>query len=57
MWPLTLKEEQRPRVFKNKVQRRIFVSKREEITEEWRRLHKEELYDLYSSSYVICLIK
>ena len=57
MWPLTLKEEHRPRVFKNKVQWRIFVSKWEEITEEWRRLHKEELYDLYSSSYVICLIK
>jgi hypothetical protein len=46
-------------VFDDKVQRRIFGPKRDEITGERRRLHNEELYDLYSSSYkyVIHVIK
>jgi hypothetical protein len=48
-WSLTLREEQRLRVFENRVLRRIFGPKRYEVTEEWRRLHNEKLYDLYSS--------
>jgi hypothetical protein len=43
---VTFREERRLRVFKNRVLRRIFGPKRDEITGEWRRLHKEELYDL-----------
>ena len=45
------------RVFENKVLRRIFGPKRNEVTGEWRRLHNKELYDLYSSLDVIRLIK
>jgi hypothetical protein len=47
-WSLTLREEQRLRVFENGVLRRIFGPKRDEVTREWRRLHNEELNDLYS---------
>jgi hypothetical protein len=46
-WPLTLREEHWLRVFENRVLRRIFGPKRDEVTGEWRRLHNEELYDLY----------
>jgi hypothetical protein len=45
-WSLTLREECRLRVFENKVLRRIFGPKREEVTGEWRRLHNKELYAL-----------
>jgi hypothetical protein len=48
-WSLTLREECRPRVFENRVLRRIFGPKRDEVTGEWRRLHNEELYAMYSS--------
>ena len=48
-WSLTLTEKCRLRVFENKVLRRIFGPKRDEVTGEWRRLHNEELYVLYSS--------
>jgi hypothetical protein len=48
-WSLTLREEQRLGFFENRVQRRIFGPKRDEVTGEWRRLHNEELNDLYSS--------
>jgi len=48
-WLLTLKEERRLRVFQNRVLRRLFESKRDEVTEEWRKIHNEELNDLYSS--------
>jgi hypothetical protein len=48
-WSLTLREEQRLRVFENRVLRRIFGPKRDEVTGEWRRLRNEELNDLYSS--------
>jgi hypothetical protein len=50
-------EEQRLRVFENRVLRRIFGPKRDEVTGEWRRLHNEELVDLYSSPNIISVIK
>jgi len=46
-WSLTLREERRLRVFENRVLRRVCGPKRDEVTEEWRKLH-EELSDLYS---------
>ena len=46
-WSLTLREERRLRVFENRVLRRIFEPKRYEIKREWRKLHNEELNDLY----------
>jgi hypothetical protein len=54
---LTLRDECRLRVFENKVLRRIFGSKREEVTGEWRRLHNKKLYALYSSPSIILVIK
>jgi hypothetical protein len=56
-WSLTLREEHRLRVFKNRVLRRIFGPKRNEVTGEWRKLHSEELRDLYSSPSKIRIIK
>ena len=56
-WSLTLREERKLRVFKNMVLRRIFGSRRDEVTGEWRRLHNEELNDLYSSSNIVRVIK
>jgi hypothetical protein len=56
-WSLTLREECRLRVFDNKVLRRIFGPKRDEVTGEWRRLHNKELYALYSSTDIIRVIK
>jgi hypothetical protein len=49
IWSVTLREENRLRVFVNRVLRRIFGRKRDEVTGEWRRLHNEELNVLYSS--------
>jgi hypothetical protein len=54
---LTLREEQRLRVFENRVLRRIFGPMRDKVTREWRRLHNEELNDLYSSPNIIRVIK
>jgi hypothetical protein len=48
-WSLTLREEHRLRVFENRVLRRIFGPKRDEVTGEWRKLHSGELHNLYSS--------
>jgi hypothetical protein len=44
-------------VFENRVLRRIFGPKRDEVTGEWRKLHSEELHNLYSSPYIIRQIK
>jgi hypothetical protein len=56
-WSLTLREEHRLRLFGNRVLRRIFGSKRDEETGEWRKLHNEELHHLYSSSDIIRQVK
>ncbi|KAJ4428164.1 hypothetical protein ANN_24179, partial [Periplaneta americana] len=56
-WTLTLREEQRLRVFENKVLRKIFGTKRNEVTGEWRKLHNAELHALYSSPDIIRNIK
>jgi hypothetical protein len=56
-WSLTLREENRLRVFENRVLRRIFGPKRDEVTEVWRKLHNEELHGLYSSPSIIGVIK
>jgi hypothetical protein len=56
-WSPTLREEHRLRVFENKVLRRIFESKRDEVTGGWRKLHNEELRDLYSSLSIIIIIR
>jgi len=47
-WSLTLREERKLRLFENMVLRGIFGPRRKEVTGEWRRLHNEELSDLYS---------
>jgi hypothetical protein len=52
-----LREKCRLRVFENKVLRRIFGPKRDEVIGEWRRLHNEELYAVYSTSNIIRVIK
>jgi hypothetical protein len=54
---LTLREKQRLRVFESRVLRRIFGPKRDGVTGGWRKLHNEELRDLYSSPSVISVIK
>jgi hypothetical protein len=56
-WSLTLREECRLRVFENRVLRRIFGPKRDEVTGEWRKLHNKELYALYSSPSITWVIK
>jgi hypothetical protein len=52
-WSLTLREEHRLRVFENRVLRRIFGPKRDEVTGEWSKLHNKELHNLYSSPDII----
>jgi hypothetical protein len=56
-WSLTLREEHRLTAFKDKVFRKIFGPKRDEVTGDWRRLHNEEFYALYSSPNTIWVIK
>jgi hypothetical protein len=56
-WSLTLRVELRLRVFENRVLKIIFGPKREEVAGGWRRLHNEELHNVYPSSYIIRMIK
>ena len=56
-WSLKLREERRLRVFENRVLRRIFGPNRDEVTGEQRKLHNEELNDLYSSPNIVRVIK
>ncbi|KAJ4427976.1 hypothetical protein ANN_23989 [Periplaneta americana] len=56
-WTLTLREEHKLKVFENKVLRKIFWAKRDEVTGEWRKLHNTELHALYSSPDIIRNIK
>jgi hypothetical protein len=56
-WSLTLREEGRLRVFENSVLRRICGPKRNELTEKWRKLHNDELNELYSSPNIFLVIK
>ena len=56
-WSLTLREERRLRVFENRVFRRVFGPKRDEVTGEWRKLHNEELSDLYSLPNIVEVLK
>jgi hypothetical protein len=55
-WSLTLREEHRLRVFENRMLR-LFGPKRDEVTGGWRKLHNEELRDLYSSPSLIRMMK
>jgi hypothetical protein len=54
---LTLREEHRLRVFENRVLRRIFGRRGDEMTREWKKLHNEELFDLYISPSIIRIVK
>ena len=56
-WSLTLREERRLRVFENRVLRRVFGLKRDEVRGEWRKLHNEELNDLYSLPNIVRVVK
>jgi hypothetical protein len=56
-WSLTLREEHRLRVSDKRVLRKIFIPKGDEVTGEWRKLHNEELRNLYSSPSIIRIIK
>ena len=56
-WYLTSREELSKKVFENRVLKKIFGHKRDEVTGDWRRLHNEELYDLCSSPSIIPVIK
>jgi hypothetical protein len=48
-WSFTFREKERPRVFENRVLRRIFGPERDEVQGEWTRLHNKDLYHLYTS--------
>jgi len=52
-----LREERRLRVFENVVLKRIFGPERDEVTGEWRKVHNEELNDLYFSTSIVRVIK
>ena len=54
---LTLRQERRLRVFENRVLRRVFGPERDEVTGEWRKLHNEELSDLYSLPNNVRVVK
>jgi hypothetical protein len=56
-WSQTLREDHRLRVFANRVLRRIFGPKRDEVAGSWRKLHNEELHNVHSSPSIIRMIK
>jgi hypothetical protein len=56
-WSLTLRKDHRLRVFENRVLRRMFGPKRDEVTGEWKTFHNEELLDLYSPPSIIGIFK
>jgi hypothetical protein len=56
-WSLTSREEHRLRCFENRILRRIFGPKRDEVMGEWRKLHNGELHNVYSSPDIIMQIK
>lgn len=56
-WSLTVREEHRLRVFKNRAVRKIFGPVREDVTRDWRKLHREELHDLYCSPDIIWVFR
>ena len=57
LWSLTLREERRQRVFENRVLRRVFGPKRDEVKGEWIKLNNEELMDLYSLPNIVRVVK
>jgi hypothetical protein len=52
-----MREERRLRVFENRMLRRIFGPRRNEVTKEWKKLHNEELNDLYSTPNIVRVVK
>jgi hypothetical protein len=56
-WSLTLRKARRLREFENRMLRRIFGPKRDEVTGEWRKLHHEELHDVYCSPTIVLVVK
>jgi hypothetical protein len=56
-WSLTLRKERRLRVSENRVSRRVFGPKKDEVTREWRKWHNEELSDLYSLPSILRVVK
>jgi len=56
-WSLTLRVERRLRVFEKRVLRRVFGPKRDEVTGEWRKLHNEELSDMFSLPNIVRVVK
>jgi hypothetical protein len=56
-WSLTLREKRRLRVFENRVLRRVFEPKKDEVTGKWGKLHNEELNDLYSLPNIVRVVK
>ena len=56
-WSLTLREESRLKLFENRVLRRVFGPKRDDVTGEWRKLYNGELSDLYSLPNIVQVVK
>ena len=56
-WSLKLREERRVRVFENRVLRRVFGTKRDEVAGQWRKLHNEKFRDLYSLPNIVRVVK